>query len=723
MRAASGFILVAGLVAGCTPPSSSACGDGSFCPEGFRCDLKYDGEHDRCVTEEQQDACTGLAEGARCVADDRGARCQFGACLPACGDEVVDAGEQCDDGNDASHDGCSSGCLVETQSWIEWASPWRPRSGHAIAYDRDRERVVVFGGYDDGPLGDTWERVEAGRSTTWELVPAVGPSPRTDVAMAYDEVRKRVVLFGGQADSVLDDTWEFDGSTWQQRDLAIRPPARHEHAMVFDATLGKVVLFGGIGTSSELGDTWTYDGAWTEVQAQGDAPGPRSSVAIGYDPARGAVVIFGASIFGSTSETYELKDLVWSRVATAGPQPPHRRGAAMAFTSSSSGAGALLLHGGTDGNAVLRDAWTYAGTQWSAATFGLAPPPTYDHALVSVPDSRQLNARRLVLVGGRSDSERFDATWDLGPAANVWIERPSPVSPLARIAPAATDGAGLMTIFGEDGELWQFDGRAWSPATEGGGPTNRYGFAFDYVPTRDAHVMFGGANSFAADVDGAYDETWEVDGEGARLLALAPSPPPCALCTAAYDATRQVLVLVGSTPATWELGATWTQGPDLPAGAQRSAALAYDPGRGAVILLANDGSTWRYDGAWTDLGVPALDSGRTGAALAYDRLHGELLLFGGSDIAENYSTTTHRLTDAGWEPLAVSGEPPPGRRYHALAFVRGRGLVMFGGATSTDQQRGDTWLLQSTSATPDEICTDGVDNDDDTRVDADDPDC
>ncbi len=720
MRGASGFLLVVGLITGCAPPNSTACGDGSFCPEGFRCDLEYDGERDRCVTEEQQVACVGLAEGDRCFVDDRGARCQFGACLPACGDGVLDAGEQCDDSNDTSHDGCSSGCLAETQSWVEWDSPWRPRSGHAIAYDSDRDRVVIFGGYDDGPLGDTLERIINGRSTTWKLAAAVGPSPRTNVAMAYDPVRKRIVLFGGQADSVLDDTWEFDGSTWKQQDLPIRPPARHEHAMVFDATRGKVVLFGGIGASSELGDTWTYDGAWTEVLAQGDLPGPRSSVAIGYEPTRGAVVIFGSSFVSPASETYELTDRVWSKVG--GPQPPRRRGAAMAYWSSSPGTGVLLLHGGADENAVLRDAWTYAGSQWSPATFDPAPPPTYDHALVSVPD-RNLNDRRLVLVGGRSGSERFASTWDLGPAASAWSERSSPVSPLASVAPAATDGAGHMTIFGQDGVLWQFDGRTWSSApTEGGAPSNRYAFAFDYVPTRDAHVMFGGGDSFASNGNAPFSETWELEGGEARLLGLTP-PPACALCAAAYDATRQVLVLVGSSDATWELGSTWTQGPDLPAGAQRSAALAYDPRQGAVILLANDGSTWRYDGAWTNLGIPAIDSGRTGAALAYDRLHGELVLFGGSDTAQNYSTTTHRLTAAGWEPLPVSGEPPPGRRYHSLAFVRGQGLVMFGGATSTDQQRGDTWLLQSTSATPDEECTDGVDNDGDTRVDAADPDC
>src|SRR5690348_6116771 len=42
-----------------------------------------------------------------------GATTSTGA-LPGCGDGVLQDGEQCDDGNGASGDGCSSACVVET---------------------------------------------------------------------------------------------------------------------------------------------------------------------------------------------------------------------------------------------------------------------------------------------------------------------------------------------------------------------------------------------------------------------------------------------------------------------------------------------------------------------------------------------------------------------------------------------------------------------------------
>jgi hypothetical protein len=74
--------------------------------------------------------------------------------------------------------------------------------------------------------------------------------------MVYDEVRQRVVLFGGYAGQHMNDTWEWDGATWLQRNPAASPPARGNHAMVYDAARGRVVLFGGGAGLSYLGDTW-----------------------------------------------------------------------------------------------------------------------------------------------------------------------------------------------------------------------------------------------------------------------------------------------------------------------------------------------------------------------------------------------------------------------------------------------------------------------------------
>ena len=52
------------------------------------------------------------------------------------------------------------------------------------------------------------------------------PSPRATAAIAYDEVRANVVLFGGFncADGCFGNTWIFNGSNWTEVHPTRRPP-------------------------------------------------------------------------------------------------------------------------------------------------------------------------------------------------------------------------------------------------------------------------------------------------------------------------------------------------------------------------------------------------------------------------------------------------------------------------------------------------------------------
>lgn len=72
--------------------------------------------------------------------------------------------------------------------------------------------------------------------------------------------RARVVLFGGRALSQsLDDTWEWDGTRWSERFPKTRPPERVFHALAYDDARSAVVLFGGTALGGALlPDTWEY---------------------------------------------------------------------------------------------------------------------------------------------------------------------------------------------------------------------------------------------------------------------------------------------------------------------------------------------------------------------------------------------------------------------------------------------------------------------------------
>ncbi len=96
--------------------------------------------------------------------------------------------------------------------------------------------------------------------------------------MVYDTARGVIVLFGGQRQArpagslqleviqTLNDTWEFDGEVWYEVSPRQVPPARYGHAMAYDEARGVVVLFGGIAADGTyLNDTWEYNGlTWTQ---------------------------------------------------------------------------------------------------------------------------------------------------------------------------------------------------------------------------------------------------------------------------------------------------------------------------------------------------------------------------------------------------------------------------------------------------------------------------
>ena len=142
------------------------------------------------------------------------------------------------------------------------------RAGAALAYDRVHKEIVLFGGglRNGAVFGDTWSLTAA---HGWTLKsPATSPSARIGAAMAWNPVRERIVLFGGQtggASSVVpeQDTWEWDGTTWTE--LPIVPPPPRAGAVLLGARDG-VTLFGGTelfgAPVGQLEDIWLlrFDG-------------------------------------------------------------------------------------------------------------------------------------------------------------------------------------------------------------------------------------------------------------------------------------------------------------------------------------------------------------------------------------------------------------------------------------------------------------------------------
>jgi hypothetical protein len=92
-----------------------------------------------------------------------------------------------------------------------------PREWAGVAYDERRDRVMVFGGFalngtgGGNTFGDLAEWDPA--SGAWQSCPATGAAPtaRTNAALAYDRTRDVLVLFGGESSTggAAMDVWEW----------------------------------------------------------------------------------------------------------------------------------------------------------------------------------------------------------------------------------------------------------------------------------------------------------------------------------------------------------------------------------------------------------------------------------------------------------------------------------------------------------------------------------
>lgn len=274
-----------------------------------------------------------------------------------------------------------------------------------MAYDSAHGATLLFGG-SSVPCCDTW----AFDGRDWsQLRPSDQPPPRSLHAMATDNRRGRVVVFGGVGDShFLNDTWEWDGQLWLRCLPAHSPSPRAHHAMVFDEARGTCVLFGGVDAGVNLGDTWEWNGIDWIDRAPVATPCKRFDHAMAYDVARQRTVLFGGQTDNTTcSQTWEWDGASWwpQNPVTV---PPARLEHAMVYDRDR---GVTVLFGGRGHNGILADTWLWNGITWSPVPVATLPPARASHRLVFDDVWHQV-----VMFGGISAAATpLDDTWAFSP--------------------------------------------------------------------------------------------------------------------------------------------------------------------------------------------------------------------------------------------------------------------------------------------------------------------
>jgi hypothetical protein len=289
--------------------------------------------------------------------------------------------------------------------------------------------AILFGGgsLSAGVLGDAW-RFDPSRSS-WSPSPG-GPGARSGLSLYFagdmldaSAPSNGFVLFGGENQDYIGDTWRFSAGTWSlvcggpdAGACACGPCGRAHHSIAYDSRRAQAVLFGGRTDSGPLQETWLLDAGastWSPACATsceaGTAcctpPSPRSDHALAYDATRGITVLFGGTDANDNylGDTWEWDGQVWTEAHPA-HSPPARAGHAMSAAPGTSG---VVLVGGVSGSGPVRDApWTWDGTDWTPVTVSGATPVARAFGVMATDPVDQA----ALLFGGGSTGE-YEDTW------------------------------------------------------------------------------------------------------------------------------------------------------------------------------------------------------------------------------------------------------------------------------------------------------------------------
>ncbi|MFO1078237.1 MAG: kelch repeat-containing protein [Planctomycetota bacterium] len=511
-------------------------------------------------------------------------------------------------------------------------------------------------------------------------------------AAAYDIVRARTVAIGR-----LGETREFDGTAWHvtpDRPFDSFAPG----AMAYDVVNRRMLALGGSWASTR---TWFRQGLqWHEVVPPVTPPA-RGHCVLEFDWQRSEFVLFGGldQQLMPLDDTWTFDGATWTqRPPTTSPSP--RFGASAAYDSQR---GVVRLFGGSDYLSLPDDTWEWDGTNWNLVPTTSQPPGRYAAGMAYDPVRD-----RTVLFGGEpgfnTDVWEFDGT--------TW-QFVTPTSPGHRVFPHLVYDFALgkcLMLGGRSGgehlDTWSWDGSQWllldAPLPHETSDAQLFAHPDGVRIGRIVGVPWSPGTQ-------VFDGTRWSDVPGATPPALVSQSrctgPVYAYAFGGFD------TLTGLDSAGFHAfdGSVWTTLPSGP-GAREGAALAYDEVRQQVVLFGGftqstsgpyDDETWTFDGvAWTQH-TPSIHPGaRGGATMAFDRNRGAAILVGGFGGGQQLGDTWE-WNGSSWTQLPVGPVPGLSARAFAAFDERRNALTLVAGRPTVNYPNPiDAWTLGSNGWTP-----------------------
>ncbi len=247
-------------------------------------------------------------------------------------------------------------------------------------------------------------------------------------------------------------------------------------------------------------------------------------------------------------------------------------------------------------------------------------------------------------------------------------------------------------------------GSSDDPADDGtgGAPGDGSAAAPSAQPSSAAH-----RSDVAASSGSVRARTVSARGSPRGDRVLTDVAPPAS--TVSRARTAPVLHAPPAAPPAGEyLAPNWVQATPASKPSNRDgAAMAYDPVRQQTVLFGGRGAggvlnaeTWVWNGSsWTRVYPTVSPSARRRAAIAWDPVRGVLVMFGGQSSGTTALNDVWTWNGTTWAQDAPTGTLPTARTGAAMAYDPNRAaMILFGGQTASGG-RNDTWQLKSNAWT------------------------
>lgn len=583
-------------------------------------------------------------------------------------------------------------------NWVQVFPAHTPpgRSAHAMAYDSKRGRVVLFGGRKEGTvlrapftfLNDTW----VWQGGDWrQIETATAPPARHFASMAYDRVRDRVILFGGYrfADDKktilpLYDTWEFDGSNW--REVSAKGPEVDKPLTAYDVARNQTILLGINKTFGTLMYRWDVASeSWQSVTPE-KLPTCVHEGTLNYQFHNQRLIVVGGVCNAQTSlveEAWEWDGTTWTPV----PATPVDRvtSAAAAYDTTRQ---QLVRYGGASSFGSLQESYTYVlrDLEWQLSRITSVPDPR------SMPVFRRDPARNTIWVmGGLSEYSYNNNVGYLSDlwryTGGTWYKINAKGTPAGCVTPlsAFDTDRNVLVVVCNGTEVNEFDGESWKSVSSEKAPDRRRFSGLVYDANLKKIILFGGYDNTL----NFRDDTWSWDGKAWSEIKAKTRPPHRAQTVMWYDPLAKKTIVYSGVGRPnieqrvtryadmWSFdGTNWTamnisQTPGIRFGAQS----AIDPRTGKLLLFGGlhatvdekggvnqfyDNDTWLWDGSansWTKLSPANAPPPRQNAGLDFDEASGKFILFGGFG-GYLYLSDTWTWDGQNWTPVTNSVVTP-----------------------------------------------------------------